>query len=56
MDSSSRLRRSQPVTSWLHLLALHERHAGTTLVNVQRPPREMGSTQSRCRSASLVPQ
>ena len=32
--SSSRLRRSQPVTSSLHLLALHEAHAGTTLSSV----------------------
>ena len=28
--SSRRLRRSQPVTSSLHLLVLHERHVGTT--------------------------
>ena len=32
--SSSFLRRSQPVTSSLHLLALHERQAGTTLSSV----------------------
>ena len=32
--SSSRLRRSQPVTSSLHLLALHDAHAGTTLSSV----------------------
>ena len=32
--SSSRLRRSQPVTSSLHLLALHDRQAGTTLESV----------------------
>src|SRR5687767_3697527 len=29
--SSSRLRRSQPVTSALHLLALHDRQTGTML-------------------------
>src|SRR5205814_459315 len=32
--SSSLLRRSQPVTSSLHLLLLHERHAGTTFSSV----------------------
>ena len=35
--SSSRFRRSQPVTSALHLLALHDRQAGTTLSSVYRP-------------------
>ena len=53
--SSSRLRRNQPVTSSLHLLALHEPHAGTTLSSVYRHPREIASTQSRGngRSAAL---
>ena len=46
--SSSRLRRSQPVTSSLHLLELHEPQAGTTLASVYRPPRESANTQSRC--------
>jgi hypothetical protein len=32
--SSSRFRRSQPVTSSLHLLVLHDRHAGTMLSSV----------------------
>ena len=32
--SSMRLRRSHPVTSELHLLALQDRHAGTTLLTV----------------------
>ena len=32
--SSSRLRRSQVVTSSLHLLVLHERHAGTMFSSV----------------------
>jgi len=45
--SSIRFRRSQLVTSLLHLLALHERQAGTTLSIVYRPPRDIGRTQSR---------
>ena len=54
--SSRRLRRSQPVTSSLHLLALHDPHAGATLSSVYRPPREIGSTQSRCSGRSVAPQ
>ena len=40
VDSSSRLRRSQAVTSrlHLHLLGLHERHADTTLAKVYPAP------------------
>ena len=54
--SSNRLRRSQPVTSSLHLLALHGPQAGTTLSSVYRPPREIASTQSRCSGRSVAPQ
>jgi hypothetical protein len=56
LRSSSRLRQSQPVTSSLHLLVLHDAQAGTTLSRVYRPPREIGSTQSRCRGPSVRPQ
>jgi hypothetical protein len=54
--SSSFLRRSQPVTSALHLLALHDPHAGTTLPSVYRPPREMACTQSFCSDPAGEPQ
>ena len=54
--SSSRLRRSQPVTSALHLLALHDRQTGTMLASVYRPPRESASTQSRCSGVLEAPQ
>ena len=45
--SSSRFRRSQPVTSSSHLLVLQEGHAGTTFSSVYRPSRDSGGTQSR---------
>jgi len=54
--SSSRFRRIQAVTSSLHLLVLHEAHAGTTLSTVYRPPREIAMTQSRCNGLSVAPQ
>jgi hypothetical protein len=54
--SSSRFRRSQPVTSSLHLLVLQDGQAGTTFSSVYRPPRESGSTQSRCSGLSVAPQ
>ena len=54
--SSSRFRRSQPVTSSSHLLVMHERQAGTTLSSVYRPPRDTASMQSRCSGSSVAPQ
>jgi site-specific recombinase XerD len=54
--SSNPLRRSQPVTSSLHLLVLHEPQAGATLSSVYRPPRESASTQSRCSGLPVAPQ
>ena len=45
--SSNRLRRSQLVTSSLHLLVLQLRQAGAMLSRVYRPPRERANTQSR---------
>jgi len=34
LRSSRRRRRSQPVTSWFHLLALHDRQAGAMFSSV----------------------
>ena len=44
------------MTSSLHLLALHDPQAGATFSSVYRPPREIGSTQSRCSGRSVAPQ
>ena len=52
--SSRRLRRIQAVTSRFPLLALHGPQAGTTLPSVYLPPRDIGSTQSRCRLATAA--
>jgi hypothetical protein len=54
--SSSRFRRSQPVTSSLHLLVLQEGQAGTTFSSVYRPSRDSGGTQSRRSGLSVAPQ
>ncbi|EHM19993.1 hypothetical protein MMAS_12780 [Mycobacteroides abscessus subsp. massiliense CCUG 48898 = JCM 15300] len=50
------MRRIQLVTSALHLLELHDPHAGTTLAWVYLPPREIGCTQSRCNAVPVAPQ
>ena len=54
--SSNFFRRIQLVTSALHLLVLHERQLGTTLVITYRPPREIGSTQSFWSGDPIAPQ
>ena len=54
--SSNFLRRSQLVTSVLHLLVLQERQQGTTLASSYRPPRDMASTQSFCNGVPTAPQ